>query len=157
MRLHITNLGNIQQADIDINDLTIICGPNGSNKTWLSYAIYHYFSFSQFAMAGARHELADISLDDDKTTIDISSQGFTKLLVSYFATLELKCAENIHSTFNTSKETFDNFSIIQGDVSQEARLSHIKAQELVERFISEPINYSEDLLCVTSAAKDKQL
>lgn len=41
MKFHIENLGKIKQANIEVNDLTIICGPNSSNKTWLSYFINH--------------------------------------------------------------------------------------------------------------------
>ncbi len=39
MKLNIRNLGKIKKADIELKDLTIICGPNSSNKTWLSYLI----------------------------------------------------------------------------------------------------------------------
>lgn len=39
MKLNIRNLGKIKKADIELKDLTVICGPNSSNKTWLSYLI----------------------------------------------------------------------------------------------------------------------
>ncbi|OOQ78800.1 hypothetical protein, partial [Vibrio parahaemolyticus] len=39
MKLNINKLGKIEEAKIELKDLTIICGPNSSNKTWLSYLI----------------------------------------------------------------------------------------------------------------------
>jgi hypothetical protein len=156
MHLQIRNLGNIQQADIDIKDLTIICGPNGSNKTWLSYAIFHYFHIPNSGIAQVRPELAGLSLDDDEITIDISSDGFTKLLVSSFATHELLSANEVHKTFNASKETFKDFRISQDDVN-ENRLSHQKAREMVDCLIEETVNYAEDQLSVSSGATDKLL
>lgn len=157
MHLQIRNLGNIQQADIDIKDLTIICGPNGSNKTWLSYAIYHYFSLTQLDVTKARHEFADISFDNDNLTIDITSEGFTKLLVSYLATLELLTADQVHRTFNTNKETFKDFRMAQADVSQEKRLTPKKAAEIVANLVNGRIIYVRGSLAVNSAANNPQL
>lgn len=40
MRLLIRNLGRIEQADIDVRPLTVLIGPNGTNKTWTVYVLY---------------------------------------------------------------------------------------------------------------------
>ncbi len=150
MRLQIKNLGNIQQADIDINDLTIVCGPNGSNKTWLSYAIFHYFSFLSSVNTSVHHETADISLDGDEPTIDITSKGFTKLLVSNFTMLELLCSDQVHRTFNASKETFKDFKITNANTDE-------KLLEIINSLIKKTIRYSTDQLSVTSVATDNIL
>lgn len=44
MEFYINKLGKIDKATIELKDLTIICGPNSSSKTWLSYSIYHHLT-----------------------------------------------------------------------------------------------------------------
>ena len=38
------NLGPIKNAEIELNDLTIIAGKNNSGKTYISYAIYGFLN-----------------------------------------------------------------------------------------------------------------
>jgi hypothetical protein len=40
MKLTIENLGSIKQADLDIKPLTVLVGPNNTNKTWAAYSLY---------------------------------------------------------------------------------------------------------------------
>lgn len=42
MKFKIENLGKLEQADIEISDLTVICGENNSGKTYATYAIYGF-------------------------------------------------------------------------------------------------------------------
>ena len=42
MKFGIKNLGPIKEADIELGDLTIICGKNNSGKTYLTYSIYSF-------------------------------------------------------------------------------------------------------------------
>jgi predicted ATPase len=39
MKFGIKNLGPIKEANIEIGDLTIICGKNNTGKTYLTYAL----------------------------------------------------------------------------------------------------------------------
>lgn len=42
MKFKINNLGPIKEADINLGDLTIICGKNNCGKTYLTYALYSF-------------------------------------------------------------------------------------------------------------------
>jgi len=45
MRFHIEKLGCIEKADIELGDLTILCGDNNTGKTYISYSIYGFLKF----------------------------------------------------------------------------------------------------------------
>jgi ABC-type cobalamin/Fe3+-siderophores transport system ATPase subunit len=40
MKIKFQNLGSIKEAELDLRPLTVIIGPNNSNKTYLAYSIY---------------------------------------------------------------------------------------------------------------------
>ncbi|HSP81066.1 MAG TPA: hypothetical protein VLQ93_21265, partial [Myxococcaceae bacterium] len=40
MKLTVRKLGLIERAELDIRPLTVLIGPNGTNKTWVAYALY---------------------------------------------------------------------------------------------------------------------
>lgn len=40
MRLTVEKLGLIERAELDIRPLTVLIGENGTNKTWVAYALY---------------------------------------------------------------------------------------------------------------------
>lgn len=40
MELKIDNLGKIRNGSIDVRQLTVFVGPNGTNKTWTAYSLY---------------------------------------------------------------------------------------------------------------------
>lgn len=44
MKFEISNLGYIKQAEIELGDLTIICGKNNTGKTYVNYAIYGFLT-----------------------------------------------------------------------------------------------------------------
>ena len=44
MKFHFENLGLLDEADIELGDLTIICGENNTGKTYATYAIYGFLS-----------------------------------------------------------------------------------------------------------------
>lgn len=52
MKFTFNNLGYVDQGDIELGDMTLICGPNNVGKTWINYAIYgllkHYPSLTSF-------------------------------------------------------------------------------------------------------------
>ncbi|AUR95183.1 AAA family ATPase [Vibrio cyclitrophicus] len=59
MKFDIENLGKIKQANIELKDLTIICGPNSSNKTWLSYFINHSLQTVNHSLANTAMHIND--------------------------------------------------------------------------------------------------
>jgi predicted ATPase len=42
MEYRFENLGLLDQADLEIADLTLICGENNTGKTYATYAVYGF-------------------------------------------------------------------------------------------------------------------
>src|SRR5437762_425900 len=40
VELHISNLGRVNEARLDIRPLTVFIGPNHTGKTWTAYSLY---------------------------------------------------------------------------------------------------------------------
>jgi predicted ATPase len=57
MKFHIEKLGCIDKADIELGDLTILCGDNNTGKTYVSYAIYGFLKYLR--------DKADFKIDRD--------------------------------------------------------------------------------------------
>lgn len=98
MRISFTNFARAAQGDISINDLTIICGPNGSGKTYASYAVYgclYYFTeFMDFRLPegtirgltegkSTEIDLSEIIADFDET-LRAAGRTFASGLDHYF-------------------------------------------------------------------------
>jgi predicted ATPase len=45
MIIKLKNLGPLKQAQFEIGDMTIICGPNNTGKTYATYALFGFLSF----------------------------------------------------------------------------------------------------------------
>ena len=45
MKIKVTNLGPLRQAEFSLGDLTIICGDNNTGKTYATYALYGFLRF----------------------------------------------------------------------------------------------------------------
>lgn len=116
MKFHIENLGKIKQANIEVNDLTIICGPNSSNKTWLSYFINHSLSTVNTRLAVIAMDIDD-ELNENINDIIENGSGFIDLeeyLVTFKAAFDLcsdEVLEKLPSYFNLNSETFSNTTL----------------------------------------------
>ncbi|HEQ3533758.1 TPA: AAA family ATPase [Vibrio parahaemolyticus] len=113
MKFHIKNLGKIKQADIEVNDLTIICGPNSSNKTWLSYFINHCLNTVNTRLAGTAIGLNE-ELNECINDIIKNGSGFIDLerhLLTFKNAFDLcsyLAVDKLPSYFNLKSETFSN-------------------------------------------------
>lgn len=45
MKIHIKNIGMLDEADFEVGDLTLICGENNTGKTYATYSLYGYLDF----------------------------------------------------------------------------------------------------------------
>ncbi len=92
MLLKIKNLGSINQAEIDLSkDLILICGENDSWQAYLTYTIYHLFSFDTSFFL----ELTKLADLEDTT------QAANELLANN--KLEINLLEKVESYFLSSK------------------------------------------------------
>ncbi|HCE3660182.1 TPA: AAA family ATPase [Vibrio parahaemolyticus] len=113
MKFHITGLGKIPEAKIELNDLTIICGPNSSSKTWLSYSIYHYLNSFHTSNIGMAFGLTGYKVNWSDTTSEINIYGdeFQSFLDSYLNQRHNIALSTIHRTFNVSPSVFSETRI----------------------------------------------
>lgn len=52
MKFRIENLGRLDRAELEVADLTVICGENNSGKTYATYALYGFLRmWAQSSMA----------------------------------------------------------------------------------------------------------
>lgn len=85
MKIHISNLGTIKHAQIDLKPLTVFVGDNGTNKTWVAYTIagllgpYGYRKYLDAYLGGntklkfqAIEENIDTLLNKGTVTIDLN-------------------------------------------------------------------------------------
>ncbi|TNZ99449.1 hypothetical protein, partial [Vibrio parahaemolyticus] len=100
MKFHITDLGKIPEANIELNDLTIICGPNSSSKTWLSYSIYHYLN--AFFTPHIGINTTKFNWLETTSEINIHSEEFQRFLDLHLNQCHKKALSTIHQTFNVS-------------------------------------------------------
>jgi predicted ATPase len=136
MKIKFQNLGSIKKAELDLRPLTVIIGPNNSNKTYIAYSIYglwkhiQNFSISPF-FANTQKELwvqvkkerEDVwSLNIDDFFCDIFNSCINDIVIKFKGSvLEIFFQDSSHKIFeNTNfqvevsekgiKETFKNLS-----------------------------------------------
>ncbi|ELS4795310.1 AAA family ATPase [Vibrio alginolyticus] len=101
MKLNISNLGRISEAEIELKDLTIICGPNSSNKTWLSYLIGNMLTTIYTPIVND-----DMPKELDKFVTDLINKGESSINLDKARTVYLKYLEAI---IRDSKDTLPNY------------------------------------------------
>lgn len=72
MIIKIKNLGPIKQAEFELGDMTIICGPNNTGKTYATYALFGFLLFWKEAFS-----------------IDVSKNSVQKLMAEGSTDLDL--------------------------------------------------------------------
>lgn len=104
MKFHLNNIGPIKAAEIELGDLTIVCGKNNSGKTYISYLIYGFLS--------AMHYNVDLLLSND--CID-------KLLEKGTLRIDLDCvADNVFKQLGKaskeySRKLYEEFSASENE------------------------------------------
>lgn len=111
MKFFIENLGKIPSASIELNDLTIICGPNSSSKTWLSYSIYHYLNSFYNPKIGIGLSAFTCRWSESILEISIYSDEFDKFLDEFLSHCHKRAVTTIHQTFNVPPAVFSKTTI----------------------------------------------
>ena len=115
MKFQIEKLGKINKADIELKDLTIICGPNGSNKTWLAYSIFHNLNFkhgdSPSLYYSGFHQEGIVEGEYPNFRLDTESIEFKNICMLFFNTYIDGSNNHLSQTFNTHDEVFKNTKV----------------------------------------------
>lgn len=119
MRVRLKNLGPLKQAQFELGDMTIICGPNNTGKTYATYALFGFLSFWKEAF----------SIDVAGNSVqELMAEGATELDLNDYindaeAILHKGCEEytkQLPRVFASSEKYFTDTSflidIAQGDI-----------------------------------------
>ena len=67
MKIKFLNLGGIQETELDLRPLTVIIGPNNSNKTYIAYSIYGLWQRAGRTLRIQGNEKLEIKHQEDDT------------------------------------------------------------------------------------------
>lgn len=112
MKVTFESLGNVDKAELELNDLMIFTGQSNSGKTYLNYALYALLDrrYRFISESAYFHQLV-VDLNE-KGTITISLQEMLdELLVKITKAFEKNFAKNMPRFFSAPSEHFDKFKV----------------------------------------------
>lgn len=107
MKFSVENLGYIDKGEINLNNITVICGENNVGKTYLSYSIYGFL----------KHINKTYKFDVDSKYIDqIYEKGFCSIDLTQYENkineilneISKDYSNNLYSIFSSNKDLFKN-------------------------------------------------
>lgn len=110
MKFKFKNLGFIKEGEIDLSNLTIICGDNNRGKTYLSYAIYGFY---EAVLKKAKIELSNIEVNRllKNKKINLKLDLISKTLFNETERLSRDFSQNIYKTFGATEKMFVDTNI----------------------------------------------
>ncbi len=132
MKIILDNIGVIRHADMEIKDITIICGKNNTGKTYATYAYYGFLDFFKNELTNSIPLVIDLRKIDITTLKEkgILSIDVTDYLNDCASLLQRICtiySKNINRVFvsNASRFKDTKFEIQLGD-NEITKISPIK-------------------------------
>lgn len=113
MKFCFENLGLLDKAELELSDLTIICGENNTGKTYATYAIYGFLrSWRQllFSVMIKEHEISSLKRSDEKYQINLETI-FKGKINDYFDKLSSEFIGVLPEVFAAKEDTFVNTKI----------------------------------------------
>ena len=111
MRFNISKIGKVRSAEIELNDLTIICGKNNTAKTYITYTLYGFIDFIE----NLKFETSDF-FKDDLTIFDNDEEVETTISISQLKdfvknNLVQQFSRTIPNLFSSKNKSFNNSSL----------------------------------------------
>jgi energy-coupling factor transporter ATP-binding protein EcfA2 len=130
MKFKFENLGYVDEGDIELSDLTLICGPNNAGKTYISYSIYgfikHFKSLIDFSLSSEQ-----ISVLRDEGTLFLDLTVYSENINKHIESASGKFSHTLGDYFNAPDDMFedskvefstDDFSLdLDGEFKQTAK------------------------------------
>ncbi|EOW6271825.1 AAA family ATPase [Campylobacter upsaliensis] len=141
MKIHIKNIGMLDEAEFEVGDLTLICGENNTGKTYATYSLYGYLDF----MRNIRDMFlrARRNLFDDNEFLEKIRESQREIKITYEDILEklkkhLQEKTKLYSTrilpqIMAGKE--EDFSDI--DFNVEFNISLINVKEAIKKYLED--------------------
>lgn len=137
MKFSISNLGAIDHAEVELGDLTLVCGENNTGKTYVTYAIYGFLQYwhkdfqprlpDALLVQFRDHGVADFSLEafvnNPAEILAAACEEYRTKLPHVFATFPLRfkdtvCTAVVESAAGILEESFERlFRVGEVDVA----------------------------------------
>ena len=110
MNLRFKNLGPIEDAEIDLEDLTIICGENNTGKTYITYLVYCLLAkWKYFIDINLKNEMKSLK---EKGIVKINlQQKIAEPWKKICSDALNRFKDNLPEMFASKSEFFSNFEI----------------------------------------------
>lgn len=107
MKFHFENLGLLDEADIELADLTLICGENNTGKTYATYAVYGFLrswrSILRFVLAD---EISALLKDSSQYRLDLAAM-FDGKVDHYLERMGKAYVRGLPRAFATESNVFE--------------------------------------------------
>lgn len=145
MKINFSNLGSIKETELDLRPLTVIIGPNNSNKTYIAYCVYGlWFRFAtsytknlfnkldamnEFKMTSNKtasikiDEIANIFIEEQNTKIELFKENLAKFFQDSSGKLFSKTN---FTTILTKKDIRQALDLVIKDVLDDSSKAWIK-------------------------------
>ena len=110
MKFKFKNLGLLDEAEVDLADLTIICGENNTGKTYAAYAIYGFLrNWSDISSEIIRDKFSE-EIKSNAKQFDLN-KIFSGGMNDFLLEMCTKYKEQLHKTFAAKSNTFQDCEI----------------------------------------------
>ncbi len=110
MIFNFKNLGYIDEAKIELGNLTVIFGKNNTGKTYISYALYSLFNnWQKFIQFNFLKKYFSLFIKKGSVKIDLSN--YEKDLIKIIEILGKKYSKNLYNFFSVNEDFFKNVNV----------------------------------------------
>lgn len=114
MKFHFENLGLLDQVDLELADLTLICGENNTGKTYATYAVYGFLrSWRQILRVLLEDEIDALLKDTAEYRIDLAKM-FEGKVDHYLNRMGKTYVTALPQAFATDSTVFEKTVCIPG-------------------------------------------
>lgn len=114
MKFHFEQLGLLDEADIELADLTLICGENNTGKTYATYAVYGFLrSWRSILRFVLTDEISKLLKDASQYRIDLAAM-FDGKVDHYLARMGKEYVRGLPRAFATESNVFENTVCVIG-------------------------------------------
>jgi predicted ATPase len=105
VKIKFSNLGSIKETELDLRPLTVIIGPNNSNKTYVAYCVYGLWTNAVSMVTGDL--IRDLTFKRESiNTISIKINKLIKLFITEHNRKKVFFQENLEKFFQDYNELF---------------------------------------------------
>lgn len=132
MKFHFENLGLLDQVDIELADLTLICGENNTGKTYATYAVYGFLrNWRQMLRSSLKAEIDALLKHENEYRLDLQ-QMFAGKVNDYLARLGKSYISMLPQVFAADARLFEKTKCVpistqEDDFSSELYQKRVQA------------------------------